>query len=60
MKIKLAKTLTWQLGKCLILGNHLHNPVREIQEHLKTIYFIGLLAIEITHNLKFKEINKHG
>ncbi len=59
MKIKFKKTFTWQLGKCLVLGSHLRNPFREVQEHLETIYFVGFFAIIVTHKLKFKEINKN-
>lgn len=60
MKIEFKFIREWQIGKCLVLGNHLYNPNREVQEHLETMYFIGFILIIVKYKFKFKQINNNG
>jgi len=59
MKVEINFIKNRQFGRCLVLGNHLYNPEREIIEHLKTMYFFGYFMIVISYKSKFKKVYKN-
>lgn len=55
MNIQLLTKPIWQLGKCNVSGKVLgYSRDIQVQEHLETIYYLGLFRIVIKHKFKFK------
>ena len=54
IQIKTSKNKSW--GKSFVSGKVLgYSKGIEVQEHLKTIYYLGWLRFILTHDFKFKK-----
>ena len=52
IKVKTSKNKSW--GKALVTGRVLGvSRKKQVQEHLETIYYLGLFRLVVTHKWKF-------